>query len=132
MTKEIINTWIQIEQRIAAKYGPFRLFGLFLQETSSDRWHVVLSAPWLDGHGLERRAPFVEEFRQSFSGYDVVHWAGFIFFDEDSPSVQEILEEVHVEHGKVKLRNFEFEKVDVKTAYIITAQVLEPNAEAAQ
>ncbi len=132
MNKEILNKWIEIEKKLASERGRFRLFGLFMKEEVWDKWFILASAPWIDELGLDGRLVIGQEYANNFSGHDLLHFSGIQLFDEDHPSVQEVLEEVNVEHGKVLLKDFEFDGYTIGRAYIITAQVLEPKAEAAR
>lgn len=125
MNKEIINTWIDIERKMAAKHGPFRLFGLFMKEEVWNKWFVLASAPWIDELGLDSRLLIGEQYSNHFSGQDMLHFAGIQLFDENHPSVQDVLEEVNVEHGKVLLKDFDFDGFTIGRAYIISAQVLD-------
>lgn len=130
MTKAILNIWVEIERKLTAEHGPFRLFGLFMKEEVWDMWYVLVSAPWVDEMGLDARLVIAREFADCFSDADKMHLSGIQLFDKDHPSVQEVLEDVNVTHGRVLLKDFDFDGITIGRAYIITAQVLESSNEA--
>ena len=51
--EEMVSKLQRIERELSRKKGPFALFGLFLREDVSDRWDLLVAAPWMEGREVE-------------------------------------------------------------------------------
>ena len=63
MQEVTLEKFGNIEKRLSAARGPFRLFGLFLRVDSPERWDLLVAAPWLNKNPEDGLKQVVKEMK---------------------------------------------------------------------
>lgn len=119
---------IQIEQlrkvmnEISAEKGEFILFGLFLREEMTDKWDLVIAAPWLEAGRLERLREFVERMAPIVGEDGMLTLSRIVTLNQGDPSLDAILKDAQVENGLVKLQGSNLFGLPINEAYILQAK----------
>lgn len=132
-TREIIERFGWLELELAQERGDFVLFALFTREEVPDRWHLMISAPWLDKDNHRAVNYLVDEIKSKLGVEYLIQLTRIVVLDPDSAKLQDLVRSIAVEHGavehgKVRIRDDDFFGVRVEDARIITAKV--PSASA--
>src|SRR5262249_30012541 len=104
--------------------GAFEFFGLLLREEAPNRWDLVLAAPWLKPHNLKSLEFIADHLRSILKLEEMVMLSRIVILGPDSPVLDPLLEEFHVEHGLVQARHVEFAGMGFRHVYVITAKRL--------
>ena len=51
--RELLEQFVELERRLVEEHGQFSLFALFLREDSTDKWDLVVAAPWIEENRKE-------------------------------------------------------------------------------
>lgn len=120
--KELIKKLVSIERDISAEKGGFSLFGLFLPEDSVHWWHLVAAAPWFkarDDEALNYIAKFVQE---RLAPKEIIKLSRVVLLDADNPGIEEIHQDINVEHGTVEMTSKLWFGMEMKRVYIVTSR----------
>jgi hypothetical protein len=111
-----------LETELSHQKGDFVLFGVFLRDGSPDRWDVVVSAPWLDEDDNESLRFMVKQIQAKIELPELLLVATVLILDPSQEFVQEMNDEVRVEHGNVKITDYIFNGMSIERAHIITSK----------
>jgi hypothetical protein len=118
----------KVMNEVSAEKGDFALFGLFLSEESSDKWDLVVSAPWLEKGKLKALGEFVEILSSTIGKEEFLSLSRIITLNHDDPSLKAILRFVRVENGHVVLQDNNLFGLEIKQAHILRAKRLKDSA----
>jgi len=129
---------IQIEQlrevmnKVSAEKGEFILFGLFLREEDTDKWDLVISAPWLEEGKLRGLGEFVKRMAAIIGEEELLTLSRIVTLNQDDPSLKAILKDVQVDNDLVVMQGSNLFGLPIKEAYILRAKrPLKSSSEAA-
>jgi len=122
---EVVEKFASLEAEIAEKRGNFSLFALVLREDAPDRWDLVVSAPWVGPNKQEAVNYFVAEIKSNLGPQGLVNLSRIVLVDPSDAPVQAFNRAIHVEHGRVEIRDSNFFGLPIKHAFIITSQSLD-------
>lgn len=121
--KELINKLLSIERETSVEKGAYNLFALFFRGYFPRKWDLLVAASWIDdrGEGLRYLASKIQS---SLSKEEFMLINSIYVIESFYPALPELQEEIDmdVEHGTVELKNFEFDGIEVKRAFIITSK----------
>ena len=120
---DFIDKLIKLEEHIAAEKGGFVLFAVVQREDASNRWDLLLSAPWF---GSEEKATLdfiVSKIKETLTPQEMVMLSRIILFPPTDPRVDEIRQRIQspVQHGHVELSAWTLAGMPVSHAHIVTA-----------
>ena len=126
--REVVEKFGRLELELAQDRGDFVLFALFTREEVPDRWHLMVSAPWLDKDKRRAVNYMVDQIKSKLGVEYLIQLTRIIVIDPESAEVQDLVRSIAVEHGavehgKVRIRDDDFFGVRVEDARIITAKV---------
>jgi hypothetical protein len=109
--------------------GRISFFGLFLRETSNDRWDLVVAASWLRSDRWDDLKYVSKSVTSRLSKNEVVELARVIVVDEEDPGLMEILNSYHAEGMKwMHVANQSFFGHEMKHAYFFRLEHLPKSA----
>jgi len=111
----------QVEGDIAQEKGSFNLYALLEREDLSDRWDLVVSAPWAreDRPTLQYLA---NSLKRHLTPAEMMLLSRVVVLDATEDPVRSITENYNVEHGRVELNEPARFGLPVKHGYIITSR----------
>lgn len=112
---------------IAAKKGPFTLFGLFMRSDAPGTWDLVVSAPWLDKGQLKATSELVELLAESIGEQALRHFSRIQTVNKESPALKAILQGFSVDDGDVRVKNSNLFGLEIEDALILRAKAPSTN-----
>ena len=107
---------------IAAKKGPFTLFGLFMRADAPGTWDLVVSAPWLEEGKLKALAEFTELLSRALGEKALHGFSRVVTLSGDNPGLHAILSAFAVEDGEIRVQKSNFFGLEIEDAYIFRAK----------
>jgi len=118
---EITEKLRRVEQEISTKKGPLNLFAFLEREDVSERWDVVVSAPWAKFDEATLR--YVGEvLKRHLTPAEMTTLARIVILEPAEDPVRAINDAYDVEHGQVELIHPSRFGLPVKYGYIITSR----------
>lgn len=111
----------QVERDIADEKGQFNLFALLEREDLTDRWDLVIAAPWARHDEITLRY-VVEMLKRHLSASDMTLLARIVILEATEDPVRAINDNYNVEHGNLELNDPARFGLPVKHGYIITSR----------
>lgn len=122
--KEFINKFVELERRIKKQKGEFTLFALFMRDNGLNKWDVVVAAPWIDWDRKAALDYISQQIQLSLTRDEVLQISRIALIDETNPTLDEIQRTLQPKHGVVEITNSDLFGLEIKRAFIITAQKL--------
>ena len=119
----LIEKFARLEAEIAQEKGDFTFFALFMREDVSDRWDLIVAAPWV---GEDKRGAvdyLVDQIKSRLGGEYLVCLSRIVPADPDHVAVQDLNRTIQVEHGNVEVRDSNIFGQAIKRAHIITSKL---------
>lgn len=110
-----------LERELAAEKGPLNLFALLEREDLSDRWDLVVSAPWAKQDESTLRY-LADAIKRHLAPEEMTLLSRIVILHADENPVRAITETYDVEHGRVELFEPSRFGLPVKYGYIITSR----------
>ena len=110
-----------VERDIAQEKGPFNLYALLEREDLSDRWDLVVSAPWAKEDRVTLQY-LANSLKRHLTPSDMTLLSRVVVLNADEDPVRSITESYDVEHGRVELNEPARFGLPVKYGYIITSR----------
>lgn len=110
-----------VERDIADERGPFNLFALFEREDLTNRWDLVIAAPWAK-HDRPTLDYLVDVLKRHLDSSDLVLLARVVILDAAEDPVRALTESFDVEHGQLELSDPTRFDLPVKRGTIITSR----------
>jgi len=128
MKKETQEKLALLEQEVSAEKGEFSLFGLFLREDAQDedKWDLLVAAFWLDVDKKEGLAYLAKEIQKRLEPDELLSISRIVVLEKDNPILEAIHKAVNVKHGKVEVKNSNFNGVQITQACISTSSAADP------
>lgn len=146
--RDLLGKFVELERTLSQERGEFSLFALFLREDASDKWDLIVAAPWIEGDRKEALAYITNRIQQAFSPDELSHLSRVVPVEQTNPSLEAINQALRVvlvdqanpavgainqalrlQHGQAEVRDSKFFGLQIKHAYIITSQRLNVDAE---
>jgi len=124
MNSELATKFTALEADISAERGDFALFALFLREDTSDRWDLIVSAPWASADQKGSLDYLIDKIKADLGAQDLNQLSRIVFVDPKDNAVASMNRAVQVEHGSVEIRDSNFFGLPIKHAFIITSKRL--------
>src|SRR6266498_3961610 len=112
---------LAVERDIAQEKGPFNLYALLEREDLSDRWDLVVSAPWAKEDRVTLQY-LANSLKRHLTPSDMTLLSRVVVLNADEDPVRSITESYDVEHGRVELNEPARFGLPVKYGYIITSR----------
>ena len=110
-----------VEKEIAESKGALNLFALLEREDLTDRWDLVISAPWAkeDESTLQYVADVI---KRHLTPQEVILLSRIVVLEPNENPVRALNETYEVEHGRIHLLEPERFGLPVKHGFIITSR----------
>lgn len=118
---ELTDKIRQVESDIANEKGQFNLFALLEREDLTDRWDLVIAAPWAK-HDEPTLRYIVAALKRHLDSTDMTLLARIVILEASEDPVRAINDSYNVEHGRVELNDPARFGLPVKHGYIITSR----------
>ena len=118
---ELTANVAQLEESISREKGSFNLFALFEREDVSNRWDLVLAAPWASDKGETLRY-FVVELKERLQPQQLVELSRVVVLNPNDDAVRAINNAFQIEHGRLEIRDSDLFGLPVKHGVIITSK----------
>ena len=125
-TIELPTEFAKLESDISVAKGDFALFALFLREDLSDRWDLMVSAPWASEDKKGALKYLITRIKADLGSAGLTQLSRIVFIDPNDVAVRNLNRAIHVEHGAVELRDRNLFGLAIKHAFIITSKDLVP------
>ena len=119
----VVKQLQKMERDLSETKGGFVFFGLMLPEDGPNKWRVVMSAPWIDGHQHEALGVVLNEMDQYLASDDRFDLSIQMVRTDDS-TLEPIHEALEIRHGLVEIFDVDLFRETIRRGYIITAQKL--------
>ena len=119
---EIVDRFAFLEAKLSEARGSFSFFALFLPEDAPDYWDLLVAAPWLDSNEQEAVKYLVNEIKSRLGAQELMNLSRIVVVDPNHPSLQAVTNAIHVEHGRVEVRDSSFFGLPIRHAFIITSK----------
>lgn len=126
--RDLLGKFVELERGLSHERGEFSLFALFLREDASDRWDLVVAAPWIESDRKEALAYITTKIQQLFRSEELARLSRVVLVDQSNPAVAAMNQALHCQHGQNEVRDSNFFGLQIKHAYIITSQGLNVDA----
>jgi len=127
--RDLLGKFVELERRLSQERGEFSLFALFLREDASDKWDLIVAAPWIDVDRKEALAYITTQIQQLFNAEELPRLSRVVLVDQSNPAVEALNQAINCQHGQNEVRDSNFFGLQIKHAYIITSQRLNVDAE---
>lgn len=111
----------QVERDIANEKGQFNLFALLEREDLTDRWDLVIAAPWAR-HDEPTLRYIVDTLKRHLEPSEMTVLARIVILPANEDPVRALNDSYSVEHGSIELNDPERFGLPVKYGYIITSR----------
>ena len=119
---EIVDRFAFLEAKLSETRGSFSFFALFLPEDAPDHWDLLVAAPWLGPNKQETVKYLVNEIKSHLGPQELINLSRIVVVDPNHPSLQAVTKTIHVEHGRVEVRDSTFFGLPIRHGFIITAK----------
>jgi hypothetical protein len=110
-----------VERDVAGEKGPVNLFALLEREDLSDRWDLVISAPWAEADEATLRY-VADVIARHLTPEEVTLLSRIVVLEADENPVRAITDTYDIEHGRLELLEPARFGLPVKHGYIITSR----------
>jgi hypothetical protein len=114
----------QAMRNIAAEKGDFVLFGIFKRAICTQRWDLVVAAPWLEAGTLESFETLRRLVSQEFpAGTIGLPWVGrVVTLDPKDPGVVELASTYSLDDGEIRVPHSYIFDMEMDGAIILRAK----------
>jgi|LGVF01.1.fsa_nt_gb hypothetical protein len=119
--KQIVAKLIETEKKLADARGEFQLFALFLREDASDKWDLLVSAPWIEEDKQEAIKYIASNVQQALDVQELLKLSRIVIIDEKNPALEALQKAMRIEHGTAEIQDSNFFGLQIKHAYLITS-----------
>lgn len=119
---EIVDRFASLEAMIAEERGSFSFFALFLREDATDRWDLLVAAPWLSPNKQEAVEYLVNEIKSHLGSQELINLSRIVVAEPNHPSLLAVMKAFPVEHGRLEVRDRTFFGLPIRHGFIITAK----------
>jgi hypothetical protein len=127
--RDLLGKFVELERRLSLEKGDFSLFALFLREDASDKWDLIVAAPWIEEDRKGALAYITNQIQQLFDSDELARLSRVVLVDRSNPAVEAINQALNCLHGQNEVRDSNFFGLQIKHAYIITSRRLNVDAE---
>lgn len=122
--QDLKENFTKLEAEVATEKGDFELFALFLREDISDRWDLMISAPWASADSEAALDYLVNKIKPDFGPAELIRLSRVIFVDPNDAAVRNLQRTIHVEHGAVEVRDSSFFGLPINHALFVKSKAL--------
>jgi hypothetical protein len=119
--KELLDRFVELERRLSEEMGGFALFALFLREDASDKWDLIVAAPWIEVDRKRALSRITEAIQEAFSPEELTRLSRVVIVDLANPAVEAVNHAVSIQHGQAEIRDNNFFGLQIKHAYVISS-----------
>lgn len=124
---QLVEKFNSIFQKIATEKGELYLFMIVKMDDLSDKWSVVISAPWIDLNRKNETFDYLRGLaRNRLNQEELLSVARIGIFEPTSPLVRLITSTIRSEGGANRLQNTKINGFSIHDAYIFRS-VAPPN-----
>ena len=118
--QDLKENFTKLEAEVSAEKGDFALFALFLREDVTDRWDLMISAPWASANSDVALDYLVNKIKKDFGPAELIRLSRVVFVDPNDAAVRNLQRAFQVKHGAVEVRDSNFSGLQIKDALFIT------------
>jgi len=111
----------RLEREVAEERGSLNLFALLERDDLTNRWDLVVSAPWAK-QDEETLRYLAASLKRLLTPEEMTRLSRLVVLDASHDPVKAITETYDVEHGEVELRDPVSFGLPVRHGYIITSR----------
>ena len=117
--KEIVNKLMRIKKETATERGEYDLFALFLREDSSNKWDILVAAPWIDNNKEEALKYLSKKIQNSFDQSELFFISRIVIIEDNNPTLATLPQAINTEDGPAELKDTNFFGIQIKRAILI-------------
>ncbi|MEZ4732198.1 MAG: hypothetical protein R3E79_34200 [Caldilineaceae bacterium] len=129
--KEFVDKFIELERKITEQKGSFTLFALFLRENALNKWDLLVAAPWIEADRKAALAYLSKQLQLSMTTEEMLQISRIVIIDETNPTLDIIHRTMQVKHNTLEITDSDLFGLQIKRAFIISAQTSPLSAEMA-
>lgn len=119
---DVVERFRRLESMLARERGDFVLFALFRLEELPDSWDLLVSATWLPDDTFAATSYLVDQIKEKLGAKELLNLSRVVVIEPAVEPLQDLLESIEVEHGRVELRDTDIFDQSVKQAVFITSK----------
>lgn len=100
-----------------------------MRDNGLNKWDVVVAAPWIDADRKAALDYISQQLQLSLARDEVLQISRIALIDETNPTLDQIQRTLQPKDGIIEIMNNDLFGLDIKRAFIITAQKLSVYAE---
>jgi hypothetical protein len=115
-----------LERSLSEEKGQFALFALFLREDAPDVWDLVVAADWIESDRPRALADISKRVRSYLRPEEITRLSRVVIVETTNPALKAIASAMNIAGGIAEAVNTNFFGLEIKHAFIITAQLNPP------
>ena len=121
MNEKMIEKLKAMELEVSKEKGEFSLFGLFLREDATDKYDLVVSAPWMETDNKWSLEYLSKQVQSKLEQDELLSISRIVLLEKGNPVVEAVQKAVNVKHGDLRVSNTNFSGLQVSQACISTS-----------
>src|SRR5215208_1562880 len=126
---ELATKFKELERRLSEEKGDFALFALFLREDATDKWDLLVAAPWIEANRKQALQYIANQIQVTLKPEEITRLSRVVLIDKGNPALDAINRVMSVKHGLADVQDINFFGLQIKRGYIITSQRLDVGEE---
>ena len=122
MKKQLVKKFVSLERDVSVEKGGFLLFALFLRAEAGNVWDLVIAAPWVESDRMEPLRYFANHLTSRLETGEMRVLSRIALVSNKDPRLEDIYEDVEVEHNIVEVVHRAYFDMEIDHAYIITCK----------
>jgi len=120
--KEFLDKFVELERKIAKQKGNFTLFALFLRDNALNKWDLLVAAPWIEADRKTALTYLSKQIQPSMTAEELLQISRIVLIDETNPTLDMIRNTLQPKQGVVEITDSDLFGLQIKRAFIISAQ----------
>ena len=110
-----------MELEISKEKGEFSLFMLLHREEGTDKYDLIVSAPWLEVDKRQGLEYLVEKVQSKLNRDELLTISRIVILEKDNPTLAAVLKAINVKQGDAHVKDTVFYDTSVSQAFISTS-----------
>ncbi len=123
---KLLSSILPIERELASRHGEFTLFALVLREDSTDRWDLLVAAPWVQEDDDLALRVISDSLVKALKREELIQVSRIVTLDQTDPELKAFAQTIQTSHEPVEIVNSTLFGQPIKRAYVITSIAPEP------
>lgn len=115
-----------LEKEISTEKGEFALFALFRRDDATDKYDLLVSAPWIEADQKQSLEYLAKKVQSRLDQDQFESLSRIVLLDKGNPVLEAIRKSVQTKHSAHEVQNTNFSGVQITQACISTSSNIPP------